>query len=169
VEKSVEIPIQAVAETRVAYIERAADERAQVKIDTPAPQVVARVNGRDFTFDSVSGEKHAFEKGQLVVRQESAASLALAAWSGIRVSALQAELGRLRSDVKMLDVQHNLTKAELFLRTDLSYVDESIRGYYEKLIKESLDAAPGHPDSAAFVHPWTAQARGVDGRFPRER
>jgi hypothetical protein len=98
-----------------------------------------------------------------------AASLALAAWSDTRISALQAELGRLRSDIQILDVQHNLTKAELFLRTDPAYVDESIRDYYERLIKETPDAAPGHPDPAAFVHPWTAQVRGVDGKYPKER
>lgn len=69
-----------------------------------------------------------------------------------RLNTLQDEVGQLRSDMKILDAQHNLTKAELFLRTDPAYVDESIRDYYERLIKESPD-----------------QVRGIDGKYPRER
>jgi hypothetical protein len=92
VEKSVEIPVQAVAETKVAYVERAADERAQVKIDAAPPQVLARINGRDFAFDGVSGEKHAFEKGQLVVRQESAATIDLTAWANWELATKREEI-----------------------------------------------------------------------------
>ncbi|MDR3348101.1 MAG: hypothetical protein LBO03_00610 [Acidaminococcales bacterium] len=91
-EKFAEIPVQALAETKIRYVERTAGDRAQVKIETEAPEVIARINGQDFTFDSVAGEKHAFEKGQLVVRQESAATIDLTAWANRELAAQKEEL-----------------------------------------------------------------------------
>jgi hypothetical protein len=91
-ENSVKTPVKAMAETTVKYVERAADDRAQVEIDAAAPQIIARVNGQDIAFDSVVGEKHAFEKGQLVVRQESAATIDLTAWANRELATKKEEI-----------------------------------------------------------------------------
>ena len=81
VEKIVRVPVKGETETRIEYVERAAGDPAQVKIETAPPRLVAEVNGRQLSFDSVSGEKYVFEKGQLILRQDSTTTLDLTAWA----------------------------------------------------------------------------------------
>jgi hypothetical protein len=94
VENPVKFSTQSATETKIEYVERAANERAQVKIDTAPPQVVARINGQDFAFEGIPGEKHAFEKGQLVIRQESAATIDLTAWANKELATKREEIKR---------------------------------------------------------------------------
>jgi hypothetical protein len=82
-----QIPVRGEAESKIQYAQRAEGDPAQVKIDTGKPQVVAEINGKQFGFEGITGEKHAFEKGQLVLRQSSTTTLDLTQWANKELAA----------------------------------------------------------------------------------
>jgi hypothetical protein len=57
--------------TEIAYVPKAAGESAAVEVNAAAPRVAVSVNGRPAAFETLPGETRAFEKGKLVITEET--------------------------------------------------------------------------------------------------
>ena len=79
--EQVKIPVKGETQTIIKYVERDKDDPAQVKIDAEQPQFVAEINGKQYNFETLTGETHAFEKGQLVVKQTSKTTIDMTDWA----------------------------------------------------------------------------------------
>ena len=65
------VPIETKQDTKIVYVERPAADNAQVKITNDIPKVVTEYNGKQYEFNTLIDEQHAFEKGQLQILQKS--------------------------------------------------------------------------------------------------
>ena len=74
------------------------------------------------------------------------------AMNDIKISYQYGELNRLNRDIKILEEVIARDRAQMLLRTDPAYMDESLRDYFDALLHANPD-----------------KVRGVGDKFPRER
>lgn len=75
VEVPIEVPVYVKGDTDVRYVEKETDKDADVEVKQPPAKVKMAYNGKEYEFDTVANETHKFDKGKLVVEQESKTTL----------------------------------------------------------------------------------------------
>lgn len=55
----------------IVYVEKEPGEKTDVRVDAAKPQVTVSVNGQPYKVDVLSGERQKFEKGKLVITEET--------------------------------------------------------------------------------------------------
>lgn len=55
----------------IAYVPKEEGERTDVQVDAAKPKVTVRVNGREAEFAALTDEKQKFEKGKLVITEDT--------------------------------------------------------------------------------------------------
>ena len=75
VEVPIKVPVYVKGDTEVRYVEKETDKDADVEVKQPPAKVKMAYNGKEYEFDTVANETHKFDKGKLVVEQESKTTL----------------------------------------------------------------------------------------------
>lgn len=75
IEVPVEVPVYVKGDTTVQYVEKETAMDADVEVKQPPAKVKMAYNDKEYEFDTVANETHRFDKGKLVVEQESKTTL----------------------------------------------------------------------------------------------
>lgn len=75
VEVPIEVPVQVKGETEVRYVEKESPKDSDVNVTQKPSKVTMTYNDKQYEFDTVANETHKFDKGKLVVEQESKTTL----------------------------------------------------------------------------------------------
>lgn len=75
VEVPIKVPVQVKGETEVRYVEKESPKDSDVNVTQRPSKVTMTYNDKQYEFDTVANEKHKFDKGKLVVEQESKTTL----------------------------------------------------------------------------------------------
>ena len=92
--KTIKVPVEGETTTKIQYVERQADDPAHIKLNAESPQVIAEINGKQFSFDTLLNEKYAFENGQLVVKQTNKTTIDMSQWANKELAAEREKIKR---------------------------------------------------------------------------
>lgn len=71
----IHVPVEVKGDTVIRYVEKQAENDADVQITNPAPKIAVSYNGEKTELNGIQSEKQKFDKGKLQVEQSTSAVL----------------------------------------------------------------------------------------------